>query len=152
MLLNKLRIVGNHKLVLNIYFIVLCYFISFINCETIGEEIETNSGLYAIEGKVYAPEIYSINDFKWQRDTVITINNGEYSGFLKHDGTFSLNGIPSGSYVVEVSNPDYYYESVSDWKLFRFWVFSVINILALPLFECRFELKSIQRANSEHEN
>ncbi|XP_031620951.1 ER membrane protein complex subunit 7 homolog [Contarinia nasturtii] len=112
MLLNKWKIVENHKLVLNIYFIVLCYFTSFIKCETLVEEYETNSGLYSIEGKVYAPEIYSINDFNWQRDTVITINNGEYSGFLKEDGTFALNGIPSGSYVVEVSNPDYYYESV----------------------------------------
>lgn len=113
MLLNKWKTLGNHKLVINIYFIVICYCISFIKCENIIEEYDGNSGLYSIEGKVYAPEIYSSNDFNWQRDTVITINNGEYSGFLKEDGTFVISGIPSGSYVVEVSNPDYYYESVS---------------------------------------
>lgn len=113
MQLIKLKTIANHTIILNIYFIVTCYLISFTNCETVIDEYDGNSGLYSIEGKVYAPEIFSSNDFNWQRDTVITINNGEYSGFLKEDGTFAINGIPSGSYVVEVSNPDYYYESVS---------------------------------------
>lgn len=113
MLINKWKTFVNHKKVKNIFFIVICCCISFIKCENLVEEYDGNSGLYSIEGKVYAPEIYSANDFNWQRDTVITINNGEYSGFLKEDGTFVISGIPSGSYVVEVSNPDYYYESVS---------------------------------------
>lgn len=116
MVLIKWKAIANNKLVLNIYFIVLCYFISFIKCENIVEEYDGNNGLYSIEGKVYAPEIYSANDLNWQRDTVITINNGEYSGYLKEDGTFVINGVPSGSYVLEVSNPDYYYESVIDGK------------------------------------
>lgn len=103
---------ANHTRLLNMYFVVICYLISFINCETVVEEYDVNNSLYSIEGKVYAPEIYTSNDFNWQRDTVITINNGEYNGFLKEDGTFSISGVPSGSYVVEVSNPDYYYESV----------------------------------------
>lgn len=120
MLLHKLNTIAGHKIFLNVYLIVTCYLISFINCETVLDEYDGNSGLYAIEGKVYAPEIFSSNDFHWQRDTVITINNGEYSGYLKEDGTFSINGIPSGSYVVEVSNPDYYYESVSLVFLFPF--------------------------------
>lgn len=114
MVLGVWNTLANHKLVFNMYFIVICYLISFINCENVVDEYDGNSGLYSIEGKVYAPEIYSSNDFNWQRDTVITINNGEYNGFLKEDGTFSIGGIPSGSYVVEISNPDYYYESVSD--------------------------------------
>lgn len=118
MLLNKWKTLANHKLVINIYFIVICYCISFIKCENVVEEYDGNSGLYSIEGKVYAPEIYSSNDFNWQRDTVITINNGEYSGYLKEDGTFVISGIPSGSYVVEVSNPDHYYESVSQTEAF----------------------------------
>lgn len=113
MVLSVWNTVANHKLVLNMYLIVICYLISFINCETIVDEYDGNSGFYSIEGKVYAPEIYSSNDFNWQRDTVITINNGEYNGYLKEDGTFAIGGIPSGSYVVEISNPDYYYESVS---------------------------------------
>lgn len=113
MLLNKWNTIVNHKIVLNMYLLVICYLISFINCDSVVDEYDANTGFYTIEGKVYAPEIYSANDFNWQRDTVITINNGEYNGYLKEDGTFSIGGIQSGSYVVEISNPDYYYESVS---------------------------------------
>lgn len=103
----------NFKFVLGIYFLVIVCLSSHVSSENLIDEYEANSGLYSIEGKVYAPEIFSSADFNWQRDTVITINDGEYSGFLKEDGTFVISGIPSGSYVVEVSNPDYYYESVS---------------------------------------
>lgn len=48
----------------------------------------------------------------WQRDTTIVINGGEYQGFLKEDGSFLISSIPSGSYVVEIVNPDYVYEPV----------------------------------------
>lgn len=117
MLINNWKtIVTNHTKLFNMYLMVICCLISFINCETIVEEYDVNNSLYLIEGKVYAPEIYTANDFNWQRDTVITINNGEYNGYLKEDGTFIINGVPSGSYVVEVSNPDYYYESVHNHK------------------------------------
>ena len=34
------------------------------------------------------------------------------SGFLREDGTFGVSGLPTGSYVVEVVNADYYYEPV----------------------------------------
>jgi hypothetical protein len=37
---------------------------------------------------------------------------GEYKGFLKGDGTFVINRVPSGSFVLEVLNPDYVYEPV----------------------------------------
>lgn len=100
---NKLAIFG----VLSILSIVAAENVNVV------EEYDGNSGLYTIEGKVYAPEIFSSVDTEWQRDTSITINDGEYCGFLKEEGTFVISGVPSGSYVVEISNPDYYYESVS---------------------------------------
>lgn len=112
MILNKWKIKINDKM-LTLHILVLICLNTLINCENVIDEYDGNGGLYSIDGRVYAPEIYSSNDLNWQRDTVITINDGEYSGFLKADGTFSISGIPSGSYVVEVSNPDYYYESVS---------------------------------------
>ena len=34
------------------------------------------------------------------------------SGFLREDGTFAVSGLPTGSYVIEVVNSDYYYEPV----------------------------------------
>lgn len=70
------------------------------------------SGRYTIEGKVYPPELFGGSDLTWQIDTHISINGGEYKGFLKDDGSFVISSVPSGSYVVEILNPDYYYESV----------------------------------------
>lgn len=75
------------------------------------EEIDSNA-LHTIEGRVYQPEFLS-TDFNWQHDTSISINGGEFKGFLREDGTFVVSGIPSGSYLVEIENPDYIYESVS---------------------------------------
>ena len=46
----------------------------------------------------------------WQSDTSILVDSGVYKGFLKADGTFSVNNIPSGSYVVEVASPNYLFE------------------------------------------
>lgn len=71
-----------------------------------------DSGRYAIVGKVYPPELLS-SDMNWQRDTSVVINGGEYQGFLREDGSFTINSIASGSYVVEIVNPDYFYEPVS---------------------------------------
>lgn len=93
-----------------------CLFSNFAEAENVIDEYDGNSGRYNIEGKVYAPELFSSAELNWQQDTAITINDGEYSAFLKDDGTFVISGVPSGSYVVEISNPDYYYESVSDWQ------------------------------------
>lgn len=70
------------------------------------------SGRYTVEGKVYPPELFGGSDLTWQIDTQISINGGEYKGFLKDDGSFIISAVPSGSYVVEIINPDYYYESV----------------------------------------
>lgn len=82
---------------------------------------EIDSSLYQIEGKVYGPEMQLKNILDWQRNTVVTINNGEYSGFLKEDGTFVISAIPTGSYVVEIVNPDYYYESVNGFVISFFF-------------------------------
>lgn len=92
-----------------------------IACVTAGSgTVETESGIddfeeygrYTIEGKVYSPELYPA-DVNWQKDTSITINDGEFNGFLKEDGSFIISSVPSGSYVVDIVNPDYFYESVS---------------------------------------
>lgn len=81
------------------------------------------SGLYTIEGKVYPPEIQMgmsynpnagvpNNNNKWQTETVLTINGGEYKGFIREDGSFIISSVPSGSYVVEIYNADYFYEPI----------------------------------------
>lgn len=128
---------------------VFCAIFSTVTSDNVNvvEEFESTSGLYNIEGKVYAPEIFSAADTEWQRDTSITINDREYSGFLKEDGTFVISGVPSGSYVVEISNPDYYYESVRKQILFYIVTFSYFSF-----FFDRFVLKSIRRASFVPEN
>lgn len=45
-------------------------------------------------------------------NTRILVDDGQYVGFLRSDGTFSIPGLPSGSYVVEVSSPRNVYEPV----------------------------------------
>lgn len=93
------------------------------------------SNLYTIEGKVYLPEVSMNSDMggyrvpasspyrgsrqdneetlkPWETDMYVIINRGEYKGFLRRDGSFVISGVPSGSYVVELINPDYFYEPV----------------------------------------
>lgn len=80
--------------------------------DDIKDEKSSSFGRYTIEGRVYSPELLNFND-NWQKDTAVNINDGEYVGFLKQDGSFVINNLPSGSYVVDIINPEYLYESVS---------------------------------------
>ncbi len=50
----------------------------------------------------------SIQD--WISDTRVLVNGGEYVGFIKSDGSFTVNLIPSGSHLVEVSSPNYFFD------------------------------------------
>ena len=40
------------------------------------------------------------------------VNDGELMGFLKADGTFAVNFVPSGSHLVEIVSPNYVFEKV----------------------------------------
>lgn len=77
------------------------------------EESTTNE--YQVEGKVFPPELASDENYKnWVQNTDIVLhaNSGIFKGFLKSDGTFVINKVPSGSFILEVLNPDYVYEQV----------------------------------------
>jgi len=100
----------------NIFIVTLAFsfIFTFVQCDQIltqSEEFEENTNRYVIEGRVYPPELYTADSY-WQQNTSISINSGEYKGFLKDDGTFVISGVPSGSYVLEIHNPDYFYEPV----------------------------------------
>ncbi|XP_059057593.1 ER membrane protein complex subunit 7 [Achroia grisella] len=73
-------------------------------------EEEVGNGRYVIEGRVYPPDDQNLHS--WQVDTRIHVNGGEYIGFIREDSTFVIHNVPTGSYVVEVINPDYMYEPV----------------------------------------
>jgi len=62
---------------------------------------------YSIEGKV---TVSMSNDQDWIGSTRILVDGGEHIGFLKSDGTFAVNNVPSGSYLVEIVNPTFVFE------------------------------------------
>ncbi|XP_031828905.1 ER membrane protein complex subunit 7 [Nomia melanderi] len=72
------------------------------------EDVSTD--LYVIEGKVFPWENKASNS--WQLMTHVMANGGEHYGFLREDGTFIISNVPSGSYVIEVVNPNCVYEPV----------------------------------------
>lgn len=93
------------------------------------ELVDEVSGLYTIEGRVAPPESIfppgqgspgsrgapmSKETSKWQTEVSITINDGEFKGFVREDGQFIISGVPSGSYILDVHHPDVFYEPVSN--------------------------------------
>ncbi|VVC99100.1 unnamed protein product [Leptidea sinapis] len=96
-----------YKLYWAIAFWCLCQNI-WCAANSLDEEIDL--GRHVIEGRVFPPDDEMTNN--WQVDTRIHVNGGEHIGFIKSDGTFTVQNVPSGSFVVEVLNPDYMYEPV----------------------------------------
>ena len=80
----------------------LCLLVSTVT------EVESSSN-FQIEGKV-APPDFKPKDWYWT--TKIYLEGGKRMAYLKEDNSFVITGLASGSYLLEVSNPDYYYESV----------------------------------------
>ncbi|KAK3856376.1 hypothetical protein Pcinc_037299 [Petrolisthes cinctipes] len=66
---------------------------------------------YKIEGRVVRPDSSLQSPAEWFASTKI-FTNGGHLGFLKEDGSFVINNVPSGSYVVQVMNPTFVYEPV----------------------------------------
>lgn len=84
--------------------------IANVFCAVSSIEEDSANGRYAIEGRVFPPD--EQDSTNWQVDTRIHVNGGEYIGFIKDDGSFTIYNIPTGSYVVEILHPDYMYEPV----------------------------------------
>lgn len=70
---------------------------------------ESHRSWHTIEGRVNPPEKKATNE--WLTQTQIIVNGGEHVGLLRDDGSFVVQGVPSGSFVVEVVNPQFTYES-----------------------------------------
>lgn len=64
-----------------------------------------------IVGKVYSLQHDDIRSIrKTLMQVKILVNYGQYVGYPRKDGTFEIDGLPSDSYVVEVTHPKYIYE------------------------------------------
>lgn len=74
------------------------------------EENDLTANKYTIEGRVFPLSDYAVSQPNWQANTRIHVNGGEYIGFVKKDGSFSVHNLPAGSYVVEAINPEYTFE------------------------------------------
>ena len=72
---------------------------------------------YSINGKVYPPE-QKPKDWYWA--TKVVVDGGRKVGYIREDNTFAVNGLPSGSYLLEVVNP----VSVNDKTMYQCSQFS----------------------------
>ncbi|XP_033743347.1 ER membrane protein complex subunit 7-like [Pecten maximus] len=73
------------------------------------ESIDSETiGLFRIDGKV---DLVSYRDKDWMMQTRVMVDGGNYVGLLRSDGSFTINGVPSGSYVVEVSHPNFIFDA-----------------------------------------
>lgn len=93
---SKLRIFG---IVLLVLVLKPCY----------ANDEDSSKSLYSVEGKV--PSLHDYYD-DWAMRTKVLVDGGQYVGFLKSDGSFQVQNLPSGSYVFQVVNPDFDFEPV----------------------------------------
>lgn len=103
------------------------------SCEVVigqDELVDEVSGLFTIEGRVSPPDTIiprgpgvPVNKeaSKWQTEVTVTINDGEFKGFVREDGQFLISGVPSGSYILDVHHPDVFYEPVSGEDYSLIW-------------------------------
>lgn len=95
--------------------ICICVVLSFCLFGSISSNSDVSDGSnqdsYEIEGKVFPPENLG-SDVNWQAETTVVTKGGYHVGFVREDGSFVISNIPSGSYVIEVINPNYSYEPV----------------------------------------
>lgn len=58
---------------------------------------------------MYPPEPLP-SDWYWR--TRVIVDGGKKVGYVREDNTFVIHGLATGSYMVEVTNPDFFYEPV----------------------------------------
>ncbi|XP_072170777.1 endoplasmic reticulum membrane protein complex subunit 7-like [Diadema setosum] len=71
-------------------------------------EEEKQMETFKIEGKVSVP---GVKPAEWLPSIQVLVDGGQFIGFVKSDGTFEVNDIPTGSYVLEITHPKYVFES-----------------------------------------
>lgn len=73
--------------------------------------IPADSDLYAVEGKLVYVKGYETKSIDGVK-TKIALDGGDYFGFLSEDReSFTVYGVPPGSYLVEVYHPEFIFES-----------------------------------------
>lgn len=81
------------------FILIICILISLVN------------GFQSIEGLITVNSILtSISSLG--PTTRITLNHGQYSTYLKEDGSFTLQNIPPGTYTLNIENMYYTFERI----------------------------------------
>ncbi|NP_001020686.1 endoplasmic reticulum membrane protein complex subunit 7 precursor [Danio rerio] len=70
---------------------------------------QSNGDRFKIEGRAIVPGVKTQD---WISTARVLVEGEEYVGFLKTDGSFAVNDVPSGSYVVEIVSPSFRFEPV----------------------------------------
>uniref|UniRef100_A0A4W4HCD6 Endoplasmic reticulum membrane protein complex subunit 7 n=1 Tax=Electrophorus electricus TaxID=8005 RepID=A0A4W4HCD6_ELEEL len=76
-----------------------------------GETLQVTAGddKFKIEGRAI---LYGVRTEDWVSNAVVLVDGEEHVGFIRVDGSFTINDVPSGSYVVHVASPTYRFEPV----------------------------------------
>lgn len=70
-----------------------------------------NIKLNKITGQIFSLQHDDITTLRMSlMHTKISVNYGQYVGYPREDGKFEIDNLPSDSYVVEVTHPNYIYE------------------------------------------
>ncbi|KJH39838.1 hypothetical protein DICVIV_14267, partial [Dictyocaulus viviparus] len=56
--------------------------------------------LFSVEGNVLFPSS-PISQQNWAADSRVLLNHGKYIGFVGEDGSFIIDNVASGSYIVQ---------------------------------------------------
>ncbi|XP_068564519.1 endoplasmic reticulum membrane protein complex subunit 7 [Cebidichthys violaceus] len=70
---------------------------------------QPNGDRFKIEGRAIVPGVKTQD---WVSTARVLVEGEEYVGFVRTDGSFAVNDVPSGSYVVEIVTPNYRFEPV----------------------------------------
>ncbi|KAH8262895.1 hypothetical protein KR044_001714, partial [Drosophila immigrans] len=64
--------------------------------------------LFNIDGVILPADAALQVDEKWLVDIKISINGGEFLGFVRQNGSFVVSAVPPGSHILEAYHPDIY--------------------------------------------
>ncbi|CAJ0597404.1 unnamed protein product [Cylicocyclus nassatus] len=87
-------------------------FLGLLALSIASEEVATTERTtFSVEGNVIFPSS-AHSGRKWAANSRILLNHGEHIGFVREDGSFTVDNVPSGSYIVQVENVDFVFEPI----------------------------------------
>ena len=86
---------------------VVVFTLTLLANVSLEDEVNSAGLLYKIEGKV---QVTDTPISEWAPDARVIVDGGRFIGFIKQDGSFVVNNVPPGSYLVEISSSTYTFE------------------------------------------